>query len=123
METVILDNERMFPSDYIAGVDIALKGRDITLTIKEVVKGEVVDTNGKKKRKGILHFEKTDKKLVLNRTNATSIAKLYGTNANDWIGKKVTLYAIRDRFFGKDQDAVRIRESAPQSAAKPQENQ
>ena len=34
-------------------------------------------------------------KLVLNRTNANSIATLYGININNWIGKLIELYPTR----------------------------
>lgn len=107
-----LDGELMFPSEYVAAVE--LKGRDVTLTIAHIEKAELQLRNGGKKVKPVLHFKETKKKLVCNVTNADSIAHLYGTEAKNWLGKRITLYPTRVPCGREQVDAIRIRETVPQ---------
>lgn len=110
---VTLGPELMFPSEYLAAVEF--KGRDVTLTIKSVSKEDLQMKGGKKERKPVIFFVETPKKLVLNKTNADSIASMYGTDALLWKGKRVTFYPTKVQC-GRDMvDAVRTREKVPAS--------
>ena len=102
----------LFPSEYLGSHD--LQGKDATVTIKKVVVEELKTDRGSE-RKPVMYFEKTEKKLVLNKTNATSIAALYGKEVNDWTGKRITLYAAPVSAFGKEVEALRVRPTAPQT--------
>ena len=79
--------ELMFPSKYLKAADF--KGKDVTLTIKSVQMDELESKRGKE-WKYIVHFEETDKMLVMNVTNARSIAKaLNQSSAKKWAGSKM----------------------------------
>lgn len=108
---VTLDGELMFPNDYMAAVEF--KGRDVTLTIAAVSKESLQMTDGGKKAKMVLRFKETMKKLVCNKTNADSIAQMYQTKAEAWVGKRITLYPTKCLAFGDMVECVRIREAAP----------
>jgi hypothetical protein len=113
------DYRLAFPHDYIGAPD--LRGKDVTLTISRVDLDEllVVDGKGKgerKQKKLVLSFkeladrpEGQPRKLVANKTNATTIGKLHGSAVEGWIGKQVTLYATTCKAFGETVDCVRIR--------------
>jgi len=108
---VTLNGELAVPSDYLAAVEF--KGRDVTLTISAVSKESLQMIDGSKKAKMVIRFEKTAKKLVCNKTNADSIAQLYGPEADKWTGKRVTFYPTRCLAFGEMVECVRVREKKP----------
>ena len=109
----MLDGKLMFPNEYLAAEDFG--GKDVTLTIREVEFGDLKMTDDTTKRKPVVHFEKTDKKFVLNKTNATEIAKLHGGEARGWAGKKITLYPTTCQAFRKTVDCIRVRSKLPKA--------
>ena len=84
-----MDVELLFPSRYLKACD--LQGRDATVTIVHVELGELTMRGGSTKKRGVITLAKTEKLLVLNRTNAESIVKLYGRDTDKWIGRAITL--------------------------------
>lgn len=105
---VLLAGKLMFPSDYVSAVEF--KGRDVTLTIKSVTVENLKLRGGTSERKPVVHFAETKKRLVLNKTNADSIAQEHGTDADKWLGKKITLYPTKTQC-GRDMvDCIRVRE-------------
>ena len=54
----------------------------------------------------------------MNKTNAMTIASLYGNEITAWMGKRITLYSARVTAFGRTTDAVRVRPHAPQQQRK-----
>lgn len=116
---ITLDDELMFPSLYLGAAD--LKGKDVTLVIERIQKEDLSRQGGKKERKPVVSFRKTGKMLVLNKTNAASIAELYGNAAGEWVGKAITLYPTRTSMGPKQVDCIRIRPQVP--SLKPAEPQ
>lgn len=93
--------------EFLIGEELA--GKEVTLTIKSVATETLQNASGTEK-KPVMAFEKTDRKLVLNVTNMDAIAQELGTPyPADWAGREITLYPIRGTFFGKEQDAIRIK--------------
>lgn len=105
---VTLDGKLMFPKDYIAAVE--LQGRDWTLTITGVQREDLVMQGGAKKNKPVLTFAETKKKLVVNSTNADSIATMYGGEARTWIGKRITVFPTKTTCGRDTVDCIRVRE-------------
>ena len=104
--------EVMFPSEYLCAED--LKGQDVNLTIKTVETFKVRMRDGGSEEKWTLTFDGTDKKLILNRkSQPDSIAQMHGLKAENWPGKRITLYTARVLAFGEMVDAIRIREKVP----------
>lgn len=99
----------MYPSEYLAACD--LLGRDVTLTVAGVEIEAVVGADGKKQEKPVVSFTegKAKKKMVLCKTNAKTIAGRHGTNTDDWIGKKITVYPTTCQAFGQTVECIRVR--------------
>lgn len=91
-----------FPSNYIKASD--LQGRSAPVVISHVVMEQLGDDN-----KAVLYFFKKRKGMVLNKTNANSIASMYGEDTDGWEGKEITLYSAEVDFQGRMVEAIRIR--------------
>ena len=111
----LLDGKLMFPTQFLASEEFLDK--DVTLTIRDVKIDNLRMADGGAEDKPVLMFKKTDKKLVLNKTNATTIAKLHGSEARGWVGKTITLFPTECQAFGKTVSCIRVRPKTP--AAKP----
>lgn len=108
---VTLGGTLMFPNDFLAAVEF--KGKDVTLTIASVEIESLRTKGGGNESKPVLKFSETKKKLVCNKTNADSIAQMYGSEAKEWVGKRVTLYPTKAKFGRETVDAIRVREKVP----------
>jgi hypothetical protein len=106
----------LFPSRFLSGTD--LNGKRVTVTIEHMALEDVRDPKtGQNKPKPILYFVGAKKPMVLNKTNAVSIAKATGaTDTDRWPGKRITLYPTMINSFGADHCVVRVVESAPPPA-------
>ena len=93
-----------FPSKYLKAAD--LKGKSVALTVTKVASENIGDD-----LKLVVFFKGTDKGLVLNKTNANSIAAVTGSgDTDDWTGKKITLFPTKVEFQGKRVPAIRVEE-------------
>lgn len=111
---ITIDNELAFPSRFIGAGD--LKGKDVTLTIASVCMDNLMLKGGKTTKKVVLSFEKTDKLMVCNKTNAVIIADMLGGEMKGWVGKRITVYPTTTRMGPKTVSCVRVREQAPAPA-------
>ena len=98
--------------DYIGAY--ALDGKDLTVKIISVAQEQVTGPNGKQEMCMVAKLE-GQKSLILNRTNAKTITKLYNSPfVEDWSGKYITLYPTTTRFGGETVECLRIRTVVPQ---------
>lgn len=51
--------------------------------------------------------------MVLNITNAKTIAGLYGNTYDLWKGRSIQVYAVPIKAFGQQTEALRVREAIP----------
>lgn len=102
-----------FPSNYLKAAELE---EDTIVTIADV-RMEEMGQGKDKNSKPVLYFEETDKGLVLNKTNSGTIAKLYGPETDDWIGKRITIYPTEVEFKGEQTLSIRIRLKAPTAKA------
>lgn len=111
------DFRSMYDSNYLYAFD--LKGRDVTVTIRDV-RAVKVKNSEKEEKKPIVFFKesKDSRGLVLCKTNGKTIAQMYGNDTDAWIGKRVTLFAAMVDAFGKTVEAIRIRPMIPKASAK-----
>lgn len=93
----------------------SFQGGDKTLTIKSIGKQEMYDMETGGQKTGItLMFEEEELPMVMNITNASTIAEVLGTNiVEDWIGHKIIVGTSRIKAFGKMHDAIRVRNQKP----------
>jgi len=115
-----MDYELMFPSKYLKSCDLKKDGRtrDVTVSIVRIDLEDLpLRGTSKTKLRGVLTVahrgRELDKQVVLNRTNADTIAKLYGRDTDQWIDKPITLYPTRVQFGRETVDAIRIRDKRP----------
>ena len=95
-----------FPSKYIKAEDLGNK--EHTLTILKVEMGEVGKEDAPE-MKPVCYFVGKAKGLVLNKTNAETIAHSYGDDTDEWTNKPVIVYPDRTMFGGKMVDCIRLR--------------
>jgi hypothetical protein len=94
-----------------------LQGRAVRLTVEEARIEEIKGDKGDEK-KLVVRFMGKDKGLVLNRTNADTLADLAGTeDYEQWEGVQLVLYPDKTKFGGKTVDCIRMR--GPQEKAAP----
>jgi hypothetical protein len=114
----------LHPSKYLGAHD--LEGKDVSLTIRRVLREELKTERGTEKQP-IMYFTETqaraekegveEKRLVLNVTNRNMVASIHGPTVEAWYGKRITLYTANVDAFGKKTDAIRVRPVAPPSAS------
>lgn len=110
------DYRTMFDTNDLRAWD--LDGKDVTLTIQRVTPGTVKGRDGKSNKKPIIHFYKTDRTLVLNKTNGKTIAGMYGPRVESWVGKRITVFPTQTTFGGETVDCVRVRPRVPEAPRK-----
>ena len=88
--------------------------KEIVGTIESVDSVEFKNDDGSAAVKPVLHFEDVPQALVLNKTNFTTLALMFGENTDDWVGAKVALYPSRVDFKGKTMPTIKVRR--PQKA-------
>lgn len=120
----------LFPGKYLKADDLRdRRGNytDVTLTISRVVERETFKTDRGDDIGVMVYFAELEerhrrdprtypenKRLICNKTNATTIAKLYDRwDAQDWPGLRITLFKTTCQAFGEIKDCIRIRDVAP----------
>lgn len=102
------DRSNMYKSnsDFLKADDLP-EGKEFELTISGT---DTTTMEGKDKL--VVHFQGKEKGLVLNNTNFKKISTAYGTDDDNWVGKKVLLYRDITEFQGKDVPCLRVRVEA-----------
>ena len=110
--------QTLYDREYLGSWDLP-DGRDATVTIEKVIGGELTSVGGRKNKKPVISFVAREKKFVCNKTNAKTIAALYGPQVEEWVGKSITLFVstTRDPGGGEDVPCIRVRPKAPQPKA------
>lgn len=98
--------ELLFPGEYLREAD--LRGNEAVVTIESIAMETLRMTGGGQAQKPVIRLKGTEKKLVLNKTNAKAIAAQLGKDTDDWIGKKIRLIPAKDRFGKEMVDCIRI---------------
>lgn len=89
---MVIDNTSdIYPSKYICAAD--LRGRRVTVTIREVSFEMLRDRKGIELRKPVLYFTKAKKGWPVNKTNL-KILQMISKNYHDWVGKTIELSPV-----------------------------
>jgi hypothetical protein len=102
MKELLMKISEAFPSKYLRASD--LQGREVKLSMQHVQEEKIGND-----LKVTVYFKGRDKALVLNKTNASAIADLYGDDTDQWLGKALTLFSVMVDFQGKVGPAIRVR--------------
>lgn len=110
-----MDFDELYPGRFLKSTKFKNKdGKfiDVTLVVESVFVEELEGDKGKKK-KGIVAFVDKTLQLVLNRTNGECLKAMFGRETNNWVGKRVTLWAApyHDNTTGEDTTCIRVRGS------------
>jgi hypothetical protein len=100
--------DELFPSRWIKSSDIGSTAKIATIS---KIDFELVGQDQEKK--AVVSFQNTTKRLILNKTNAQTLANLYGKEIMSWVGKRITLYCAEVQYRGTPCLAVRIKEEVP----------
>lgn len=104
--------KKLTSPNYVGAWDFQ-PGEEKTVTIKEI-KREIVQNQNGKEDCTVAYFVEDVKPLILNKTNADMISKVWGTPyIEDWAGKKITLKVKKVSAFGDMVDAVRVSKDRP----------
>jgi hypothetical protein len=68
--------------------------------------------------KPVLYFNDKQKGMVLNKTNAATIANLYGDDTDEWRGEQITLFSAMVSFQGKTVPAIRVKPPSRKASTK-----
>ena len=98
----------LFPSQYVAAID--LQGQLVDVQI-QTLKFEKVGSD--QEERPVLYFAGMSKGMVMNKTNARRIAKLYGSEIEGWFGRWITLYESETDFGGETVPCIRVKERIP----------
>jgi len=85
-----VDWDELYPNRFIKATEF--KGKKPTLTMTTVRIEELSCDTGPK-IKGVISFKETEKCWALNKINGTCLKHMFGRKVQDWVGKRVTLFA------------------------------
>jgi hypothetical protein len=107
---------QIFQSDYLKADDFGgIEGRPVLATINHVT----LETMNDQSQKLCLHLKEYDKGILLNKTNATTLASYCGQDTDDWTGKQVVIYVAMVDFQGKSTESIRLRQPKPRPQSAP----
>ena len=100
-----------YQSEWLSGLD--LKGRQVTVIVDAVTTEQVQNQRGEKAVKAAVAFRAVNgaplhKRLLLNKTNAVALARLFGVETDGWKGQPVVLQAENVTAFGQVHCVVRV---------------
>lgn len=105
--------KKFFNPDYLGAYSLE-PGQDLVLTIRELKTEKVKNADGREDDCFVCYFAEDVKPMILNATNSKQIAALYKSPyVEDWIGKKIQVYAAKIKAFGEMMEALRIRPVVP----------
>jgi hypothetical protein len=97
-----------FPSEFLKSDDLG--GIDGGAMGKRAVIADLKpweDQQGN--RKISMGFVNSSKRLLLNKTNARTLAKAYGDETDEWVGKPVIIYVAMVQYMDEMVEGLRVR--------------
>jgi hypothetical protein len=87
--------QNMYGPKYLAVSDLPGDGTMLRVRIGRVSTETLTDQNtGKPKDRYVVHFNEVEKGWILNKTNATQLAAVYGEFPDSWVGAIVELFSV-----------------------------
>lgn len=102
----------LYPSKWLTAAEMDENG--IIVTIRDISVEKMADGI----EKPVLHFDEIDKGLVLNKTNAKAIEKMYGDDTDNWEDERISIYPTYVDFKGEQVEAIRVKPKKPVPAVK-----
>lgn len=95
----------LFPNRFIHA-DL-LKGKKVTLTIKNLDM-ETMESEKGKKSAVVAYFVESPLQLGTNKTNGYCLKRMFGSNPRSWIGRKITIFPTTTKFGSDIVECIRI---------------
>lgn len=95
-----------FQNDYLAAVEF--NGKNPTLTIGGVKVVSLEGEDGQKKGRPVVFFKEVKRGWVLCKTTATCLAQMFTPETEQWVGKRVTLYAAQVQVGKERKPGIRV---------------
>lgn len=96
----------MYPGRFLKA-DM-LKGKKVTVTITGIEGEDLIGENNKAKSEWIVHIKERPLHLVLNKTNAFCLYRMFGGDPHSWIGQRITIYPTTTKFGRDTLDCIRV---------------
>lgn len=96
--------DEAFPSKYLTAADLC--NSTVTVVIETMIMEEVQKGEDKKP---VVYFRGKNKGLVLNKTNANTIADMHGQEMDTWGGKSISLWPTQTEFQGRAVACIRVK--------------
>lgn len=111
--------DKMFESKYLKASDIdEIADENTESAIVTIDRVEMADVAKDEPQKPVVYFRNIEPGMVLNKTNATTIAGLLGNDTDDWIGRAISLFTTEVDYQGKQVMAIRVRMKLPKVSKK-----
>jgi len=108
--------KKLFNPDYLGAYSLD-PGQELVLTIKKVESRKVKNADGREDDCMVAEFKENAKPMILNKTNAKTIAKVMQSPfIEDWTGKQIQVYADKVKAFGDVVEALRVRPFYPKNS-------
>ena len=105
----------MIVSKFLRKEDLE-DGDDLIVTVKRIALEDM--PGDQNEQRWTCYFRELPKALVLNTTSIRTLEKAYGSDTDDWIGKRVTLYVDPNvSFRGQVVGGLRLRPVKAKPAA------
>ena len=104
-----MDINNSFPSNYLKAAD--LQNKTVKLTIRTVIEEKMGSDI-----RPVLYFQGKDKGMVLNKTNAMTIAMMFGPETDNWTGGTIEVFPAFVDYQGKQVQGLRVRMPVQQQA-------
>ncbi len=109
-----MNKASIFPSKHLSAADLPDEG--MTVTIKEVTVERMQDGD----EKPIMSFaDRGLKDMIINVTKWNTIAKLYGDESDDWVGKRINIRPGEVKYQGNMVACIDVSSRKPGEAKKP----
>lgn len=112
--------EKIIDPNFINAELLGDVGTERVVTIKDIDYMECFDSKTKNKvEKQAVSFEEC-KPMILNKTNAKTLKKLFSPNEDDpkkCIGQKIVLYVVSVKVGGQQTTGIRIKEYSEEKCA------
>jgi len=103
----------MLDSAFLRWWDLCKDGKmiEVPLAVEKVRMEKVfIPKANKEESRPVLTFAKTDKRLILNKTNTKTMIAGHGIDTAKWIGKTITLYVDTNvKLQGQKTNGIRIK--------------
>jgi hypothetical protein len=94
----------IYGSKYFSVPDLG--GGNLRVKIGKVDVADLREKDGTTRKKYVLFFNGQEKAMVLNKTNAMTLAGAFGKNRADWVNQGIELYS---EMTGLGKPGLRIR--------------